>query len=123
MLKLRAHPHVACGIQYTYMNYINAVLALCRDARDSFQGEDLSDRFAPLVFWHTHVRINRRTEHGKAGTAYRRSLRPRVSREDAARQTAAGYAIVQVVLGAQALDGALGAGEDGADFGKVLAGR
>jgi hypothetical protein len=79
MLKLRAHPHVACGIQYTYMNYINAVLALCRDARDSFQGEDLSDRFAPLVFWHTHVRINRRTKDCETCTSHSHSLWPGIS--------------------------------------------
>lgn len=81
----------------------------------------LPNRPTPLILGQSHIRINRRTKHRKPRTSHRNRLGPRLARQNTARDTAAGDTVVEVVFGAQALDGAFGAGEDGADFGKVFA--
>ena len=81
----------------------------------------LRNRPTPLILGQPHIPINRGTKRRKPHTPNSHRLGPRVPRQDTTRNAAAGNAIVEIVLSAEALDGALGAAEDCADFGEVAA--
>lgn len=73
-----------------------------------------------LVLGLPHPGVNGGAKGGKGDAAAGHGLGPRVAGEDAAGEAAGGDAVADVVCGAQALDSALDAGEEGADLAKVL---
>lgn len=83
----------------------------------------LRNRPTLLILRHPHVIINRRTERRKARAPHSRSLRSRLRRQHAARDTPRRNAIVQIVFRPEALNAALGAREDSADHAEVFGRR
>lgn len=104
----------------SYISPFPSVSLFLGENKDRKGEVEKKDNPTLLLLGLPHPRIDSGTKRRKGHTPPGHGLRPRILGQEPPRQTPGRDAVAEIVLGPQALDAALDAGEEGADFAKVF---